>query len=83
LDLDAVVWLEDWLSRYAGTLVMISHDREFLDGVCNVTLHIENQKLKRYGGNYTQFETQRLQQMALQEASYARQQKQIAHLESF
>ena len=83
LDLDAVVWLEDWLSRYAGTLVMISHDREFLDGVCNVTLHIEHQKLKRYGGNYTQFETQRLQQMALQEASYARQQKQIAHLESF
>ena len=83
LDLDAVVWLEDWLSRYPGTLVMISHDREFLDGVCNVTLHIEHQKLKRYGGNYTQFETQRLQQMALQEASYARQQKQIAHLESF
>nr|WP_052321357.1 ATP-binding cassette domain-containing protein [Ralstonia sp. A12] len=83
LDLDAVVWLEDWLSRYTGTLVMISHDREFLDGVCNVTLHIEHQKLKRYGGNYTQFETQRLQQMALQEASYARQQKQIAHLESF
>ncbi len=83
LDLDAVVWLEDWLSRYPGTLVMISHDREFLDAVCNVTLHIEHCKLKRYGGNYTQFETQRLQQMALQEASYARQQKQIAHLESF
>lgn len=83
LDLDAVVWLEDWLARYPGTLVMISHDREFLDAVCNVTLHIENCKLKRYGGNYTQFETQRLQQMALQEASYARQQKQIAHLESF
>nr|CCA82313.1 putative ABC transporter, ATP binding component [blood disease bacterium R229] len=83
LDLDAVVWLEDWLARYPGTLVMISHDREFLDAVCNVTLHIEHCKLKRYGGNYTQFETQRLQQMALQEASYARQQKQIAHLESF
>ncbi|MGL6157452.1 MAG: ATP-binding cassette domain-containing protein, partial [Ralstonia mannitolilytica] len=50
LDLDAVVWLEDWLSRYPGTLVTISHDREFLDAVCNVTLHIEQQKLKRYGG---------------------------------
>ncbi|MDB0526310.1 ATP-binding cassette domain-containing protein [Ralstonia solanacearum] len=83
LDLDAVVWLEDWLARYPGTLVMISHDREFLDAVCNVTLHIEHCKLKRYGGNYTQFETQRLQQMALQEAAYSRQQKQIAHLESF
>ncbi len=83
LDLDAVVWLEDWLARYPGTLVMISHDREFLDAVCNVTLHIEHCKLKRYGGNYTQFETQRLQQMALQESAYARQQKQIAHLESF
>lgn len=83
LDLDAIVWLEDWLARYAGTLVMISHDREFLDAICNVTVHIENQQLKRYGGNYTQFETLRLQQMALQQSAYARQQKEIAHLESF
>lgn len=57
LDLDAAVWLEDRLSRYAGTLVMISHDHEFLDSICNATLHIENQKFKRYGGSYTQFET--------------------------
>nr|WP_255581841.1 ATP-binding cassette domain-containing protein [Cupriavidus sp. AU9028] len=83
LDLDAIVWLEDWLARYAGTLVMISHDREFLDAVCNVTVHIEQQQLRRYGGNYTLFETLRLQQMAQQQAAYARQQKQIAHLESF
>jgi len=83
LDLDAIVWLEDWLARYPGTLVMISHDREFLDAICNVTVHIESQQLKRYGGNYTFFETQRLQQMAQQQAAYARQQKQIAHLESF
>ena len=83
LDLDAIVWLEDWLARYPGTLVMISHDREFLDAICTVTVHIENQQLKRYGGNYTFFETQRLQQMAQQQAAYARQQKQIAHLESF
>jgi len=83
LDLDAIVWLEDWLARYPGTLVMISHDREFLDAICTVTVHIENQQLKRYGGNYTQFETMRLQQMAQQQSAYARQQKEIAHLESF
>ncbi|MDT6961567.1 ATP-binding cassette domain-containing protein [Cupriavidus sp. SZY C1] len=83
LDLDAIVWLEDWLARYPGTLVMISHDREFLDAICTVTVHIENQQLKRYGGNYTQFETMRLQQMAQQQAAYTRQQKEIAHLESF
>ncbi|WP_373377860.1 ATP-binding cassette domain-containing protein [Cupriavidus nantongensis] len=83
LDLDAIVWLEDWLARYPGTLVMISHDREFLDAICNVTVHIENQQLRRYGGNYTLFETLRLQQMAQQQAAYVRQQKEIAHLESF
>ncbi len=83
LDLDAIVWLEDWLARYPGTLVMISHDREFLDAICTVTVHIENQQLKRYGGNYTLFETMRLQQMAQQQAAYTRQQKEIAHLESF
>ncbi|WP_427309867.1 ATP-binding cassette domain-containing protein [Cupriavidus sp. H39] len=83
LDLDAIVWLEDWLARYPGTLVMISHDREFLDAICNVTVHIENQQLRRYGGNYTLFETLRLQQMAQQQSAYARQQKEIAHLESF
>ncbi|MHA7680692.1 ATP-binding cassette domain-containing protein [Cupriavidus sp. PET2-C1] len=83
LDLDAIVWLEDWLARYPGTLVMISHDREFLDAICNVTVHIENQQLRRYGGNYSQFETLRLQQMALQQSAYSRQQKEIAHLESF
>jgi ATP-binding cassette subfamily F protein 3 len=83
LDLDAIVWLEDWLARYPGTLVMISHDREFLDAICNVTVHIENQQLRRYGGNYTLFETLRLQQMAQQQSAYVRQQKEIAHLESF
>ena len=56
LDLDAIVWLEDWLKRYPGTLIVISHDREFLDGVVNVIVHIDERKLKRYGGNYTAFE---------------------------
>ncbi len=83
LDLDAIVWLEDWLHRYAGTLVVISHDREFLDAVCNVTLHLEQQQVKRYGGNYSQFEILRAQQLALQQSAYEKQQKTVAHLQSF
>ncbi|WP_028224689.1 ATP-binding cassette domain-containing protein [Paraburkholderia ferrariae] len=83
LDLDAIVWLEDWLHRYPGTLVVISHDREFLDSVCNVTLHLENQQVKRYGGNYSQFEILRAQQLALQQSAYEKQQKTVAHLQSF
>ncbi|HVE06529.1 MAG TPA: ATP-binding cassette domain-containing protein [Paraburkholderia sp.] len=83
LDLDAIVWLEEWLQRYAGTLVVISHDREFLDSVCNVTLHLENQQVKRYGGNYSQFEILRAQQLALQQSAYDKQQKTVAHLQSF
>ena len=70
LDLDAIVWLEDWLHRYPGTLIVISHDREFLDSVCNVTLHLENRQIKRYGGNYSQFEILRAQQIALQQSAY-------------
>ncbi len=83
LDLDAIVWLEDWLHRYPGTLVVISHDREFLDSVCNVTLHLENQQVKRYGGNYSQFEILRAQQLALQQSAYEKQRKTVAHLQSF
>jgi ATP-binding cassette subfamily F protein 3 len=83
LDLDALVWLEAWLKRYAGTMVVISHDREFLDAVTNVTLHIERQQLTRYGGNYSAFETQRAQQLALQQASFGKQQEKIAHLQKF
>lgn len=83
LDLDAIVWLEDWLRRYRGTLVIISHDREFLDAICNVILHLENRQLRRYGGNYSQFEVLRAQQLMLQQSSYEKQQKTVAHLESF
>jgi ATP-binding cassette, subfamily F, member 3 len=83
LDLDAIVWLEDWLHRYPGTLVVISHDREFLDSVCNVTLHLENRQVKRYGGNYSQFEILRAQQLALQQSAYEKQQKTVQHLQSF
>ena len=83
LDLDAIVWLEDWLHRYPGTLIVISHDREFLDSVCNVTLHLEQQQIKRYGGNYSQFEVLRAQQLALQQSAYEKQQKTVEHLQSY
>ena len=83
LDLDALVWLEAWLKRYDGTLVVISHDREFLDAITNVTLHIDNAKLVRYGGNYSTFEETRAQQMELQQNAYAKQQDKIAHLQKF
>jgi len=83
LDLDALVWLEAWLKRYTGTMVVISHDREFLDAITTVTLHIDNAKLVRYGGNYSTFEDMRAQQMELQQNSYLKQQDKIAHLQSF
>ena len=83
LDLDALVWLEGWLQRYAGTLIVISHDREFLDAVTRITLHIEQQRLTRYGGNYSAFEELRAQQLSLQQAAFAKQQEKIAHLQKF
>ncbi len=63
LDLDALVWLESWLKKYEGTMIVISHDREFLDAVTDVTLHIDAAKLMRYGGNYSKFEDMRAEQM--------------------
>jgi len=83
LDLDALVWLEAWLKRYAGTLVVISHDREFLDAITDVTLHIEGGKLTRYSGNYSTFEEMRAQQMELQQSAFEKQQDKIAHLQKF
>src|SRR6185295_18629495 len=63
LDLDALVWLEAWLQRYEGTMIVISHDREFLDAITKVTLHLEDTKLTRYTGNYTAFEEMRAERM--------------------
>ncbi len=83
LDLDALVWLEAWLQKYAGTMIVISHDREFLDAVTNVTMHIANAQLTRYGGNYSAFETLRAQQAALQQSAFSKQQDKIAHLQKF
>jgi ATP-binding cassette subfamily F protein 3 len=83
LDLDALVWLEAWLQRYAGTLVVISHDREFLDAVTRVTLHLDECKVTRYGGNYTAFESMRAERMSQAQAAFDKQQDRIAHLQRF
>jgi ATP-binding cassette subfamily F protein 3 len=83
LDLDALVWLEAWLKRYEGTMLVISHDREFLDAVTDVTIHIERALLTRYGGNYSRFEDMRAEQMALQATAYSKQQDKMAHLQKF
>jgi len=83
LDLDALVWLEGWLQRYPGTLVVISHDREFLDAVTTVTVHLDQATLTRWGGNYSAFETMRAERLTQQASAYARQQERIAHLQRF
>ncbi|MDP2768649.1 MAG: ATP-binding cassette domain-containing protein [Giesbergeria sp.] len=83
LDLDALVWLEAWLKRYEGTMIVISHDREFLDAVTNVTMHIDHAQLTRYGGNYSKFEDLRAEQLELQQSSFSKQQDKIAHLQKF
>ena len=83
LDLDALVWLEAWLKRFEGTMIVISHDREFLDAITNVTLHLDDTKLTRYTGNYTAFEEMRAERMTQAAAGYAKQQERIAHLQKF
>ncbi|WP_301098470.1 ABC transporter ATP-binding protein [Otariodibacter sp.] len=83
LDLDAVMWLECWLSQYRGTLLLISHDRDFLDPIIDRVLHIEQHKLNEYTGNYTSFEMQRATKLAQQQSAYQLQQQKIAHLQQF
>ncbi|NOI02659.1 ABC transporter ATP-binding protein [Vibrio kanaloae] len=83
LDLDAVMWLERWLQSYPGTLVLISHDRDFLDPIVNRIVHVENQQLNEYTGNYSSFETQRAQKLILQQAMFQKQQKQMSHMQSY
>ncbi|WP_373100420.1 MULTISPECIES: ABC transporter ATP-binding protein [Pasteurellaceae] len=83
LDLDAVIWLERWLTNYRGTLLLISHDRDFLEPIIDRVIHIENQKLFEYTGNYTSFEIQRSIKISQQNAAYQQQQRKIAHLQRF
>jgi ATP-binding cassette subfamily F protein 3 len=83
LDLDAVIWLEKWLKNYQGTLILISHDRDFLDPIVDKIIHIEQQAMFEYTGNYSSFERQRATRLAQQQATYESQQQRVAHLQSF
>jgi ATP-binding cassette subfamily F protein 3 len=83
LDLPAILWLERWLKRYEGILLVVSHDRDFLDQVCTRIAHIENESVSLFTGNYSQFETLRAEQLAQQQAMFVRQQKQIKHMQSY
>jgi ATP-binding cassette, subfamily F, member 3 len=83
LDLDALVWLEAWLKRFEGTMIVISHDREFLDAITNVTLHLDETKLTRYTGNYTAFEEMRSERLLQASANFQKQQERMAHLQKF
>ena len=83
LDLDAVLWLEDWLRAFPGAVVLVTHDREFLDAVAGAIVHVDGRSLDAYPGNYSAFETQRAARLAGQQAAYERQQRTVAHLEAF
>ncbi len=83
LDLDAVMWLENWLRQYPGTLILISHDRDFLDGICSHIVHLYQQKLTLYKGNYSDYERQRAEHLAQQQANFEKQQTKRAHLQQY
>ncbi len=83
LDLEAILWFEKWLQAYRGTLLLISHDREFLDATINHILHVEQQKLRLYANNYSSFEKQRAENLARQQAMHERQQKKMAHMMTY
>jgi len=83
LDLDTVIWLEDWLRAYTGTLLLISHDRDFLDRVVTHIGHLEHQQIALYKGNYSDFEIRRAEQLSVQQAAYEKQQREIKHMQSF
>ncbi len=83
LDLDAVIWLEQWLRAYPGALILISHDRDFLDSVVSQIAHVEQQHIQLYRGNYSDFERQRAERLAQQQSNYAKQQRSIKHMQAF
>jgi len=83
LDLDAILWLETWLREYPGTLLLIAHDREFLDRIVDRVVNLEHGKARAYRGNYSAFEEQRASELAEQSALFTRQQREIRHMESF
>ncbi len=83
LDLDAILWLEAWLKSYPGTLMLISHDRDFLDEVVGNVVHVEQRKLTLYRGGYSAFERARAERLAQQQQAFEKQQAQREHMEDF
>jgi ATP-binding cassette subfamily F protein 3 len=83
LDLDTTLWLQQWLQQYPGTLVMVSHDRDFIDATCERILHIEQQQLNSYKGNYSDFERLRAEHLANQQANYDKQQRRASQIDDF
>ncbi len=83
LDLDTIIWLESWLTAYRGTLMLISHDRDFLNNICTHIAHLEQQNIQLYTGNYSAFERIRAERLAAQQSAYDKQQRNIAHIESY
>ena len=83
LDLDALVWLEAWLKRFDGLMLVISHDREFLDAITRVTVHLDETTLTRYTGNYSAFEEMRAERLTQAAAAFGKQQERMAHLQKF
>jgi ATP-binding cassette subfamily F protein 3 len=83
LDLDAVLWLERWLQDYRGTILLIAHDRDFLDSICNRIVNIERGQAEAYRGNYSDFEVTRAAKLAQNQALFVRQQREVKHIESF
>ncbi len=83
LDLDTLIWLEGWLKRYDGTLILISHDRDFLDAVVGEVVHLEQQQLHHYKGNYSQFERVRAERQAQHQALFEKQERQRVHMQAY
>ncbi len=83
LDLDTIIWLESWLTAYRGTLLLISHDRDFLNNICTHIAHLEQQAIQLYTGNYSAFERIRAERLANQQSQYVKQQRNIKHIESY
>src|SRR5690606_40166440 len=83
LDLDAMLWLEKWLAAYSGTVLLISHDTEFLDAVARVILHFDHGTLQRYRGGYESVVEQRSERLRQSRIAWERQQKETARLQSF
>lgn len=83
LDMETIQWLETWINRYPQTLILISHDRDFLDNTVTGIVHLKNQAADSYSGNYSDFERQRMERMAQHESLFQKQQREVAHLQQF